>query len=189
VIVAARELFMEQGYVATTIRSIAARAGVSPETVYASFGTKRALLSSVLDVAIVGDDELVPLMERSWVREMRNEPNARQRLHILAVNGSRILRRISPVYEVLREAAAADPEVASLWAGYSAQRFVGQRELVAVVSAGGSLRKGLATGEAADVLFAVGSPETYRLLTLDRGWSASRFMRWYEETLVRLLLA
>lgn len=188
-IVAATHLFTEQGYAATTIRSVAARAEISPETVYAAFGTKRRLLSAVLDVAIVGDDEPLPLMERRWVQELRNEPDPRKRLHILARNGSHILRRISPIYEVLRGAAVVDPELSSLWAGYSAQRFAGQRELVTVVGAGGVLREGLTVGEAADILFVVGSPETYRLLTVDRGWSPNHFTRWYEETLMRLLLA
>jgi hypothetical protein len=42
-------------------------------------------------------------------------------------------------------------------------------------------------GTAADVLYAIGSPETYRLLVVDRGWSGARFERWYGETLTRLL--
>jgi AcrR family transcriptional regulator len=72
--------------VATTIGAIAARAGVSPETVYAAFGNKRSLLAGLLDVAVAGDDAPVPVLERT-----------------------------APVYEVLRGAAAAEPEIASLW--------------------------------------------------------------------------
>jgi AcrR family transcriptional regulator len=188
VLSAARDLFVERGYVATTVRAIADRAGVSPETVYATFGNKRSLLSSVLDVSIVGDDEMVPLLERPWVREMRDEPDPRRRLRILARNGTVILERIAPIHGVLHAAAAADPEVASLWERYTSQRFAGQRELARVVGAGGSLRKGLTTGEAADILFAIGSPQTYRLLTVERGWSPERFERWYAATLTQLLL-
>jgi AcrR family transcriptional regulator len=65
VLEAARELFTEHGYVATTIGAIAARAGVSLETVYAAFGNKRSLLAGLLDVAIVGDDAPVPILERT----------------------------------------------------------------------------------------------------------------------------
>jgi len=188
VLAAARDLFVERGFVATTVQAIADRAAVSPETVYAAFGNKRSLLSSVLDVSIVGDDAEVPLLERTWVEEMRDEPDARRRVRILARNGRLILERIGPIHDVLRSAAAADPEIASLWGRYSSQRFAGQRELVRVLGAGGSLRKGLTAAAAADTLFAIGSPETYRLLTVERGWSPDRFERWYADTLARLLL-
>ncbi|MGZ5213291.1 MAG: TetR/AcrR family transcriptional regulator [Actinomycetota bacterium] len=189
VLEAARELFVERGFVATTIQAIADRAGVSPETVYATFGNKRSLLSSVIDVSITGDDAPVPLLDRAWVQEMRGARDPRRKLRILARNGRLILERISPVYEVLRGAAAADPEIAELRERYSSQRFAGQRELVRVLGAGGALRKGLSANSAAGTLFAIGSPETYRLLTIDRGWSPDRFERWYAETLARLLLA
>jgi AcrR family transcriptional regulator len=185
---AARELFVERGYVATTVRAIADRAAVSPETVYAAFGNKRSLLSSVLDVSIVGDDAAVPLLERTWVEEMRDEPDARRRVQMLARNGRLILERIAPIHDVLRSAAAADPDIALLWGRYSSQRFAGQRELVRVLGSGGSLRKGLTEAAAADTLFAIGSPETYRLLTVERGWTPGHFERWFADTLARLLL-
>ncbi len=185
---AARELFVESGYVATTIDAVAARAEVSPETVYATFKTKRSLLSEVIDVAIAGDDSPAPILERDWVREIRNEPDARRRVEILARNGRLMLERWASIHEVLRGAAAADPEMASLWELNKAQRFAGQREILRILSGSGALREGLTAKVAADVLFAVGSPETYRLLVVDRGWSADRFERWYADALARLLL-
>jgi AcrR family transcriptional regulator len=185
---AARALFVERGFVATTIQAIADHAGVSPETVYATFGTKRSLLSSVIDVSIAGDDEPLPLLERAWVQEMRDESDPRRRLLILARNGRLILERITPIYEVLRGAAAADQEIASLWELHKSQRFAGQHELVRIVGVGGHLRIGLSAELAAHTLFAIGSPETYRLLTVDRGWAPGRFERWYAETLGLLLL-
>lgn len=188
VIDASRELFVERGFVATTIQAIADRAGVSPETVYATFGNKRSVLSCVIDVSIVGDDAPVPLLERAWVQDMRDEPDPRRKLRMLARNGRLILERVAPIYEVLRGAAAADPQIASLWELHKSQRFAGQRELVRIVGAGGALRKGLSADVAADTCFAIGSPETYRLLTVDRGWPPDRFERWYADTLARLLL-
>jgi len=185
---AARELFVESGYVATTIDAVAARAEVSPETVYATFKTKRSLLAEVIDVAIAGDDSPAPILERDWVREMRNEPDARRRVEILARNGRLMLERWASIHEVLRGAAAADPEMASLWELNKAQRFAGQREILRILSGSGALREGLTAKVAADVLFAVGSPETYRLLVVDRGWSSDRFERWYADALARLLL-
>ena len=52
-----------------------------------------------------------------------------------------------------------------------------------------ALRAGLSAAEAADALYAIGSPETYLLLTVDRGWSPAKFERWYGDSLERLLLA
>jgi len=99
------------------------------------------------------------------------------------------LERTAPIYEVLRGAAATDPQVTTLWELNKAQRFAGQRELLHIVLGRTPLRQGLTAETAADILFAVGSPETYRLLVIDRGWSADRFERWYAEAMVRLLLA
>jgi AcrR family transcriptional regulator len=189
VLEAARERFVERGYVATTIDAIAAGAGVSPETVYATFGNKRALLSALLDVTMAGDDDPVPILERPWVRQLRDEQDPRAALRLLARNGRLILERTAPVYEVLRGAAAADPEIASLWERNKAQRFAGQRALLRIMNRRTPLRHGLTAATATDVLFAIGSPETYRLLVIDRGWSADRFERWYTDTLARLLLA
>ena len=189
VLEAARELFVEGGYVATTIDSVAAGAGVSPETVYATFKNKRSLLSELIDVAIAGDDISVPILERGWVRQMRDEPDPRRRLRILARNGRLILERWAPLYEVLRGAAAVDPEIASLWEHNKTQRFAGQREMLSILTKHTRLREGLTPKTAADILFAIGSPETYGLLVADRGWSSDRFERWYADALARLLLA
>jgi AcrR family transcriptional regulator len=185
---AARDLFVDGGYVATTIEAIAARAKVSPETVYATFGNKRSMLSELIDVSMAGDDAPVPILERGWVQEMRTEPDPKRRLRLLAKNGRLILERTTPVYEVLRGASAADAQIASLLERNKAQRFAGQRELLRILIQGHPLREGLTARTAADIVFAIGSPETYRLLVLDRGWSADRFERWYADTLARLLL-
>src|SRR5207302_1078892 len=189
VLEAAKDLFVEMGYAATSVAAIASRAGLSPETVYAAFKNKRSVLSELLDVSIVGDDAAMPLLERSWVQQMRDERDPKRRLEILAKNGCLILTRIAPVYDVLRSAAAVDPEIATLWERYKAQRFEGQRILLGILLQGAQLRQGLTKSAAADALFTIGSPETYSLLVRDRGWSRAQFERWYKESLARLLLA
>jgi AcrR family transcriptional regulator len=186
---AARELFVERGYVAATIGAIAGRASVSPETVYATFKNKRSILSRLIDVSMAGDDAPVPILERSWVNEMRDEPDPHRRLLILARNGRLILERTAPIHEVLRGAAAADPEIAALLERNKSQRFAGQRVLLGILTERAPLREELDAKSAADIIFAIGSPETYRLLVIDRRWSADRFERWYADTLARLLLA
>jgi len=185
---AARDLFIERGYVATTINAIADRADVSPETVYSRFGNKRALLSQLVDVSIAGDVDAPPVLEQRWVQELRDEPDPHRRLRMLAGHGRAILERRAAVDEVVRGAASADPEIAALRDLGRDQRFAGQREFLRIVVGGTRLRHGLDLDEAADILYAVGSPDVYRLLVVDRGWSGSRFERWYGETLECLLL-
>ncbi len=182
----ARQLFVQDGYVATTIEAIADRGHVSPETVYATFKKKRSILSALVDVSISGDDAATPILERDWVRELRDAQDRRVRLRILARNGRLILERMTPIYGVLLGAAAADAEIASILAGYKAQRFVGQQTLLRLVTKDDPLRDGLSARAAADILFTIGSPETYRTLVIDRGWSADRFEGWYAATLARL---
>ena len=184
---AARDLFVERGYVAATIEAIAARARISPATVYTAFTNKRSLLSAVVDVSIAGDDAPVPILDRPWVHEMRSEPDLRRRIAILARNGRLILERRAPIDEVVRAAAASDPDIAELWRAGKAQRLAGQRELLRVVAGGERFRDGLMERDAVDTLYTLGSPETYRLLTVDRGWSPVRFERWYADTMARLL--
>ena len=186
---AARALFIERGYVATSIDAIAERADVSSETIYSTFGNKRSLLSQLVDASIAGDVNATPILERDWVQEIRGEPDPRRRLRLLAGQGRSILERRSAVDEVVRGAASADPDIAALRDLGKAQRFAGQREFLRIVVGSASLREGMDLETAADILYAVGSPETYRLLVVDRGWSSSRFERWYGETLERLLLA
>ncbi len=186
---AARGLFMERGYVATTVEAIAARAALSPATVYLAFVSKRALLAALVDESIGGDDAPVALLDRPWVQQLRSEPDRRRRIRLLAHNGRLILERRSPIDEVLHAAASTDPEIRALWERGRAERMAGQRALLQTVAGAGGVRPGLSMAAAADILYAVGSPEVYRSLTGERGWSPARFERWYADTIERLLFA
>lgn len=183
----ARGLFIERGYVATTIEAIAGDADVAPETIYASFGNKRALLAEVVGRSISGESADVPLMAQAWVQELRDTPDPHRRVLILAANGRAILERRHAIDEVVRSAAASDPDIAALHESGKAQQFAGQRELLGMVIGDARLRPGIAFETAADIVYALGSPETYRLLVVDRGWSGDRFERWYGESIERVL--
>src|SRR5215212_6368682 len=80
VVDAARTLFLERGYGATTIEAISALSDVPPATVYRLFSSKRGILKALLDVSIVGDDEAVPLAERSTVRSLLTDPDPRNKV-------------------------------------------------------------------------------------------------------------
>jgi hypothetical protein len=120
---------------------------------------------------------------------MREAPDARRRLRILAKAGCAILERRAAIDEVVRGAAAADRDIATLLQVGKAQRSAGQGALVRIAIGSAALRPGLSLADAVDAVYAIGSPETYLLLTVDRGWSSSRFERWYGDSLERLLLA
>ena len=183
----ARELFVANGYGATTIEAIARRADVSPETIYATFGNKRAVLSELVDVSISGAVGAAPVLEQDWVRELRVEPDIDRRARILATAGRAILERRAAVDEVIRGAASADPDLAALRDRGKAERLAGQRELLRLVAGATGLRSGLSLDVAADMLYAIGSPEIWHLLVVERGWSGEQFEAWYLDMIGRLL--
>lgn len=186
---AARGLFIERGYVATTIEAIAETADVAPETVYASFTNKRGILSSLVDIAISGGLGEPPLLEQAWVRSLSAEPDLQRRVRLLARQGRSILQRRAAIDEVVRGAAASDGEIAALRDRSRMQRYAGQRELLRLVVGPSGPHRGPAFDRLADLVYVAGSPETYLLFVVDRGWSGARFERWYAETLDRSVSA
>jgi AcrR family transcriptional regulator len=182
---AAAELFIERGYGATTLEQIAARAGVAVQTVYFHFGNKRTVLKEAVDVAAVGDDEDVALLERPWLEELRGEPDPRRLLELWMVTSTAIYRRIGPIMAVVRDAAVTDPEMAAQWATNEAQRATAFRTLAELLEQRGALNRPV--DEAVDVLCALLGPEVYGVLT-GRGWSPSRWERFTTETITAALL-
>src|SRR6478672_1599863 len=78
IVTAAGELFVADGYHATTLEQIAARAGVAVQTVYFHFGNKRSVLKKAVDVAAVGDDEPTALLERPWLEQAKAASDPRR---------------------------------------------------------------------------------------------------------------
>jgi AcrR family transcriptional regulator len=181
-------LFIEHGYVATTIETVAERAGVAAQTVYYVFRTKRNLLAAVLDVQIAGEGETAPILEQSWVADLAAAPDAPAAVERLVERATAIIARAAPIYEVVRR-AAADPEVAELLASNRAARRTDQHRLVELLARAGHLRPDLAVDTAADVLYALLNEEVWALLTTDRGWSEEAFRRWMTTVLVHELVA
>jgi AcrR family transcriptional regulator len=188
VIDAAALLFVERGYVATTVEAIAEAAGVAVQTVYYLFGAKRNLLARVLDASIAGDLEPVPIAERPWVAELRQETDGAVAVARLVHETLAIVARAAPVYETIRR-AAADPDVGELLAENLSQRRVGQRQLVLALHAAGHLHPGLDLDTAADVFYGVMNEEVYQLLVGVCGWDIERFGRWATSLMVDQLIA
>lgn len=186
VVEAARTLFIDQGYVATTIGAISGAAGVPEPTVYRLFSSKLGILKSLLDVSIAGDAADVPLAERPAIRAAFEAPDPADRIAGFASIVADVNARVGPLYRILLGAAGADPEAATLLDELTEQRGRGQQGLVRSLAS--ALRPGLTTRAAADVVHALASPEVHHLLVVDRRWSCDRYERWLADTLTGQLL-
>ena len=188
VLEAARRLFLERGYAATTIGDVAEEAGVSTPTVYTVFANKPGLLKAVIDVAIAGDDEPVPIMEREFVRRNMAEPDPRKKLTGYAEHFRVTAQRLMPIADVARQAAAADPSAAEVYQQLQRERLTGMGAFAAHLKAGKHLRRGMSADDARDVLWVYTSNELYDLLVIQRGWTPARFAKWQAEALIAALL-
>jgi AcrR family transcriptional regulator len=188
VIGAAQSLFSGRGYAATTIDAISETSDVPAATVYRLFGSKLGILKAMLDVSISGDEQPVAVPERPNVLALLAEPDPATLLAGFAGITAAINQRSNEVYRVLESAAGSDPAAADLLADIQRQRDQGQGQLARTLARKRLLRKGIREGDAADVIHALMSPEVFRLLVVDRGWTAQRYEQWLATTLAGQLL-
>jgi AcrR family transcriptional regulator len=187
VVDAAKALFIERGYPATTLEAVAAAADTSLPTLYRLFSSKRALLKTILDVSFGGDDQPIAFADRPEVRAAREESDPAALLRAFARISSAFMQRSAAIMHVLVGAAEADPEAAQLWKDIKRQRLTGQSGIVAALGGLEALDPSLTLNEACDMVYAAMSPDVYRLLTIDRGWTAGQYERWVVRSLNVLL--
>ena len=183
VVDAARTLFLERGYQATTIDAISNHSDVPAATVYRLFSSKLGILKALLDVSIAGDDQALPLQERPLVAALFAEPDPATLLAGFAGMTVAINARSGDAYRILSSAAGSDPAAAVLLADYQRGRDDGQGRIARSLARARALRPGLRERDAADLIHALLSPELYRLLVVDRGWTPQRYERWLARTL------
>jgi len=188
VVGAARALFLERGYGGTTVEAISERADVPPATVYRLFRSKLGILKAVLDVSIAGDDADESIADRPSTRAALTTDDPRAQVAGLVGITRDINSRAAPLYEMLATAARADPEAAGLLAEYSRQRHAGQQRFARSLAQRDALRIGLRPRDAEDIIHALASPEVYRLLVIERNWTADRYADWLTATLSEQLL-
>lgn len=185
---AAQRLFERQGYAATSMAAVAAEAAVSTKTVYLAFATKSGLLRAAWNTLLRGDDEPAPVGERSWYRAVLDEPDPAAKLRLNARNSTMVRRRAGAMLEVLRAAAAADPELDELWQRIQAEFRDNQRAIVVSLRDLGALRADLDVDRATDILWTLNHPSVYWLLTGERGWSHEDYETWLGDTFCSALL-
>jgi AcrR family transcriptional regulator len=188
VIDAARRLFIERGYPATTIEAVGETADTPVATVYRLFGSKRTILAAVLDVAFGGNDERIAFGDRPAIQTALAEPDPHKLLADFAHICRELLDRSSPLLHALVGAAYVDSEAAEYLAITAQQRFVGQSRIAHVLAERHVLARGVGEADAADIIFTLMSPEAHRILTVERGWTADRYERWLATTLSAVLL-
>jgi AcrR family transcriptional regulator len=182
---AAGRCFLEKGYAATTMKDVAAEAGVSVQTVFGQ-GSKASLLLACVDRAVVGDDEQAPLVERElFVRPIEATDRA-AKLAALRELVLHFVPRSVPVLQVFAAAAAGDPEIAGAWAEYERRRLADQRVLVG--SFGPWLRDGLDAERAAEIAWGLFTHEAVANLMGVRGWTLEEYADFLVDAVDRLLL-
>jgi TetR/AcrR family transcriptional regulator, regulator of autoinduction and epiphytic fitness len=187
VLEAAGRLFVDPGYAATPLTTVAAEAGVSVQTVYKVFGTKRELLSALVDVSIAGDAEDEALPERAFVGEIEALSGLRPKLGRYARHLSAVHARQAPVMRALAGAATADPEAAEVLRKNDEERRAGMTMFGRHLSESTDLRADLDLDEVVDVLWLAMDWRNYEWLVQSRGWSPERFEEWYVDTVAAAL--
>jgi len=188
VLAAARQQFVENGYAHTTLAAIAEAAGVSVATVKLVGGTKPKLLVATIQAEVRRDDDSVPLAEQQWWRELLAEPDSHRMLKKFAAAVASTVERQSELFAVVWQAAAGEPEIASLDQRARQGRWNDLRVVAQALAERGALRPGLDLDTATDIIWALASPQLYRLLTVDRKWSTERWGAWLSESLTIQLL-
>jgi AcrR family transcriptional regulator len=185
---AAERLFIERGYVATTMREVASVAGVGERTLYDAFPTKAALFTHTLGVATVGDENPVRVFDRPEMAATRDQTDPRAAIADLITYTAELFERAAGLIMVSVEAAGSDPDMrAAADAGAAATHRV-LLALTTVLHQRGALRSGLDAETAADILYALASPHVHQLLRRHRGWTAEHYATWIRATAIRELV-
>jgi AcrR family transcriptional regulator len=185
---AAARRFLVHGYAATTMRAVAADAGVALPTVELAFGTKARLLKAVIDTAIAGDDEPVPMLARAWAARAQTAAEPAEFIAVFAQVLVDSAQRAAGLTLVALEAARIDEDIAAIATQLMSQRQVMATWLVDGLVRRSPLRNGVDRAAAIDTVWTLMDPALFCRLTGDRQWSALRFQFWFADSTLRLLL-
>jgi AcrR family transcriptional regulator len=180
---AARRLFAARGYSTVTMREVANEAGVAVQTVHVIFGTKLALAQGIVEAALEDVNQEVV----AFIRRADEAQDLRVTLHAVGAIARLAYERFGDVLLFLHE--AGDPQLTAEAERFDRTRLESQAPIAPALARAGRLRAGLSTQEAADLIWALSSPEWYELLVLRRGWDPNRWQQTLGDALVHLLLA
>jgi AcrR family transcriptional regulator len=187
IIAAAARRFLARGYSGTTMRAVAADAGVALPTVELAFGTKARLLKAVIDVAIAGDDEHPAMLDRSWATRAESITDPADFVAAFARQLTASAARAAGLTAAALEGARADQDIAEV-----AAQLMSQRQVMAAWLVDGILLRSAPAGDtsrdaAVDTVWALMDPVIFCRLTENRGWTPDQFQRWFTDTVTRVL--
>ena len=186
IIAAATELFLENGYVPTTLEAVAKRAQVAARTVYVRFGTKAALFKRVVDVAIVGDTQPVDVLGRDWAQAGMTAATAAERIAATAAIGRQIMQRTGALFAVAQQAAAVEPLIAGFWQQGREQSRQAQAMFWTRMADDGLLDPAIDLDWLIDTAALLAAAETYLLITRMTSWDLDTYQNWLAATFIRL---
>ncbi len=188
IIEAARKLFIARGYSGATMELIAREAGVAVETVYAVFGNKKAILSSLISVSLVGDDDPTPLLQRQGPLAVMREKDQVRQVQLFSRDMAEIMGRVAPLFEVMHAAAKTEADIAGMLQRLLNERAEALQVFIRALLSNGPLQDGLTLESAADTVWAVSSAEVYTLLVAERGWPVDKYKQWLVNALTKLIV-
>jgi AcrR family transcriptional regulator len=183
---AASALFLERGYARTTVKDIADLAGVARDTVHAVFGNKARVLTALIDRRLVPDGSVGNITQRPDVQAIRLEVDQRKQIDLFATFITGMSAQLRPVFEILRTASAVEPEMASVFEEMDRYRLQNMQTYTKWIAARGPLR--VSARRAAEIVWALASPDVGRMLCDELGWTQSQHAGWLADTLARSLL-
>jgi len=169
----AKDSLLSQGYAATTVAAIARAAGVSAELIYKSFGGKAGLVRHLQRRALLGDGP-TPAEARSDAASA-SEVGAAAVIREWARLATEVAPRVSSIMVLVGSAAASDPVLADLLGEMNAQRLERMAHNAERISRHPDVRSDLTVDQVRDILWTYSSPDLYRLVVLERGWTLSAY--------------
>lgn len=185
---AATTVFLQRGYAGATMSAIASSAGVSVPTVELGFGTKARLLKAAIDVAIAGDDEAVPVLDRGWTDAALNASTVEGFLAVAAEVVAAAQARSAGLVLAAFEAGRSDPELAELASLRTRQRATTAGWLIDAMARFAPLRAELTRADAVDEMWALMEPALFDRLVRHRGFTPADYARWFARAARRLLV-
>jgi len=183
----ARQLFITNGYAATTMERIADQAGVAVQTLYYTFRTKGQLLCEVVQASAAEEADTAPMGQPAWMQEMLAATTGPRILALSVDYGADIFARAAPLWPAMA-AAAVDPYVERYWRNVAANRRTGQGRMVARLVELGELRHGLDPHRATDRVAVLFGHDVFGNLVTEAGWSLPEYKAWLYTTLIQQLL-
>ncbi|MER6209212.1 TetR/AcrR family transcriptional regulator [Streptomyces sp. NPDC001642] len=184
VLAACRELLFQDGYHATTVRAVAERAGVSPETVYKSFGGKPGLVKALWDITLAGDDEPLAMGDRPEIQVILETRELGPKFRLYAEFARGIHERVAALFALLTQAG---PDVGEVLETAEQERLAGVTAFVTHLAETGALPPAADPAHLADAVWALTGPQLYTRLTADRGWSTDAYETWLAAMLTATL--